>query len=209
MSTPDTGERAVVAAAVADAKELISQAQPPAAEQLSLLDEAPTVEEMAEAKEQLQRQGLPDGHLDIMREARRSGRRKGSRNRRTDDLAKYLLQFGKHPAITLMELQSAPALALVELSRKRVKRVTRSGNVVEVDEEMSIAEAYSLKARAAAELMPYFESKRPVAVDMTFSGVSDLIIAGVTHSETEMRDLIDAEFMEVPDDGDDDGEESE
>jgi hypothetical protein len=197
VSTPDTGEKGFAAHAIADAKQLLAAEE----EQLSLLD-PPTAEELAIAREELGRLGRDAGHMSVLRHARdqrSSGRKRGSRNKRTDDFAKWILQFGQHPARTLMEVQSTPEPVLIELSKRKITRVTRSGQVVEFSEEMSFAEARALRVRAAEALMPYLESKKPVAVDVSFAGVSDLIIEGVTHSEREVRDIVDAEFMELED----------
>lgn len=201
MSTPDTGDRGIAAQAVADAKQLLAAEE----EQLSLL-EPPTAEELAIAREEL---GPNVGHMPVLRHAReqrKSGRKRGSKNRRTDDFAKWILQFGQHPARTLMEVQSTPEPVLIELSKRKITRVTRSGQVVEFTDEMSFAEARALRLRAAEALMPYLESKKPVAVDVSFAGVSDLIIEGVTHTEHEVRDIVDAEFMPIEDLREDDGE---
>jgi hypothetical protein len=42
------------------------------------------------------------------REKRRRGRPKGAKNKRTDDLAKYLLQFGEDPLVGAMRLATTP-----------------------------------------------------------------------------------------------------
>lgn len=193
MSTANTGDEAIAAAAVADARKEIQ----PREEQLNLLDPV-TPEEMLEVREDL---GPNAGQMTVLREARRrkAGRQPGSRNKRTDDFARYILSFGPHPARALMDIASSPPEVLIENSRRTIKRITKKGDVVHLDEAMSYETAISLKLRAAEAILPYIESKKPVAVDMSLSGISDLIIAGVTHSEREVAELIEADFLEIED----------
>lgn len=185
MST-ETGDAAVAKTAVDQARQLLTE-QAAEEEQLSLLDPL-TADEIHDAIEAV---GASAGMVTVMREARkrRAGRPKGARNRRTDDFAKYIAQFGQDPAITLMQIQSTPPEELV----------ARSQMIDPPKRQLSMQDANNLRARCAEALMPYIHSKKPVAVDMTFSGVSDLYIEGVTHSTAEMADIIDAEFMPLDD----------
>lgn len=189
MST-ESGDAAVVKAAVDQARVLLGSA---GAEQqeLQLLDPL-TADEIFDAREAL---GPFAGKVAVMRQARenRAGRPKGVRNRRTDDFAKYISQFGQDPAITLMQIQSTAAEELV----------ARSEMLDPEKRRMSYADAVSLKVRCAEALMPYIHSKKPVAVDMTFNGVADLFIEGVTHSAGEIADIIDADFMDIDGPGND------
>lgn len=174
-----------------EAKDLVGQARAHEAEQLDLLG-VPDPEDIVMAREALGRQAGP---VAVLQEARRRGRPKGVRNRRTDDFRKYILGFGQHPAITLMQIQNTPSEVLVE----------RSAAMDPPKRRMTIGDAEQLRVRCAESLLPYIEGKQPVRVDMSFSGVADLIIEGVTHTAEEMADIMDAEFAPV--DGDfDDGE---
>jgi hypothetical protein len=88
---------------------------------------------------------------DAVREHRRrgrGGRPKGARNKRTDDFARYVLQFGPHPGVTLARIQGRPVEMLAQELR------------------CTLLEAQQLQIRAAAELLPYVESKKPVALDV-------------------------------------------
>jgi hypothetical protein len=59
---------------------------------------------MVEAREAL---GPDAGHMSVLREARvRRGRPLGAKNKRSDDLAKYLLQFGEDPMVGAIRLAS-------------------------------------------------------------------------------------------------------
>ena len=172
---------------IRDAKALVERAASHEAEQLDLLG-VPDPEDIVMAREALGREAGP---VAVMQEARRRGRPKGVRNRRTDDFRKFILGFGQHPAVTLMQIQSTPAEVLVE----------RSAAMDPPKRRMTIGDAEQLRVRCAESLLPYIEGKQPVRVDMSFSGVADLIIEGVTHSSDEMADILEAEFAPIDDDG--------
>lgn len=192
MSTAD-GDAKIVADVVADAKALLAGATQDA-EQLDMLEPV-SPEDMLWAREDL---GPSAGNVSVLRHARekRRGRPAGARNKRTDDFVRWISGFGQHPAITLMQIQSTPPEVLIENSRREVARATKHG-FVDVPEAMTYEAAQSLRVRCAEALMPYLESKKPVAVDMTFSGVADLFIEGVTHSAAEIADVVDADFLDV------------
>ncbi len=203
MSTPETGDAKIVGDAIRDAKEQLAL-QLAEERQLSLLDPVGP-EDVAEAREAL---GPNAGNLAVLSEARarKRGRPAGARNKRSDDFARWLMNFGQHPAITLMQISSTPPEVLIENSkREKVHSFTKHGQPNVVVETMTYEAAQALRTRCAEGLMPYFESKRPVAIDMSFSGVADLIIAGVTHDQDEIDGMIEAEFAEYRAD-DDDGE---
>lgn len=172
-----------------DAKALVEQAAAREAEQLDLLG-VPDAEDIVMAREKLGREAGP---IAVLNEARKRGRPRGVRNRRTDDFRKYILGFGQHPAITLMQIQSTPAEVMVE----------RSAAMDPPKRRMTIGDAEQLRVRCAESLLPYIEGKQPVRVDMSFSGVADLIIEGVTHTSDEMADILDADFAPVDEDGED------
>jgi len=165
-------------------------------QQLELLD-APTPEEMAEAREDL---GPDAGGLSVVRHAREKrgvGRPPGVRNRRTDDFEKYILSFGQDPAITMMQIQATPPEVLIEASRRSVKKVVKD-HVIEIEESLSYSEAQSLRIRCAEGLMPFVHSKKPIAVDARILGVK--IIEEVSDGRIN---LIDGEAVRVerPEDG--------
>lgn len=151
-------------------------------------------EDLLDAREQL---GPNASNLSVVREARkaRSGRPKNARNRRTDDLVRYLSQFGPDPAIAAMKIIATTEELMVE----------RSKSVGDGKRRMTFAEAQAHRERMIELMMPYWHGKKPVAVDLTFSGVSDLVIEGLTHTTAEVHDIVEADFLPV--DGDDaDGE---
>ncbi|SFR86628.1 hypothetical protein [Sphingomonas jatrophae] len=192
MSTKPTGDAAIVDEFVAEAKALVAQAQP--AEQLDMLDPV-TPEEMLDAREQL---GPAAGRLAVLRQARETkrGRPAGSRNKRTDEFKRYILGFGQHPALTLMQIQATPPEVLMEASKRdKVFSVNKEGKLVSYEETMSYEAAQALRVRCAEGLLPYLESKMPTAVDMTFSGVADLVIEGVTHTAAELADYTEVDIL--------------
>lgn len=173
-------------------------------EQMSLLDPV-SAEEMVEAREAL---GPDAGHMAVLREARerRRGRPKGARNKRTDDLAKYLLQFGEDPLVGAMRLASTPPEVLIEASKQeKVHSFSKVGEPRIVTERMTYAEANALIMRARELVAPYLHGKKPVAIVHDFSGLKDLVIEGVTHSREEVENIVDADFVAIEDQSDEEG----
>ncbi len=100
------------------------------------------------------------GLADAVQEARRRGRKPGAKNRRNGDFSRYLLQFGPHPGVAMMRTMARPVeLLAAELS-------------------CTIYEAAQLQTRCQAELLPYFEGKKPVEVNLTGSGHMTLVMSG-------------------------------
>jgi hypothetical protein len=177
-----------------EAKALVEQAGVEEQQQLDLLAEPMTAEEMAEAQERL---GPLAGRMTVLREAREArkrGRTPGSRNRRTDDFERYLSQFGPDPAVVMAQILADSEEAMVE----------RSAAMDPIKRRLSWGDARQMRIRCAEALLPYRHSKKPVAVDATIRGVMIVEeiggspVAGVT---------IDAEPLGVlPGDDDDEGE---
>ncbi len=168
MST-DTGDAEIVRRFIDDGKRQLAEAAAEA-EQLDLLDPV-SPEDMAEAREML---GPNAGRLAVLREARakKRGRPPGAKNKRTDDFARYLLSFGQHPAITMMQIQATDPEVLIEASQQeKVHSFQKDGTANVVIERLSYEQAQSLRIRCAEGLMPYLESKKPVAIDARIIGV--------------------------------------
>lgn len=199
MSTNDSGDAALIGGIMADAKAMIA-ARAAEEEQLSLLDPV-SPEEMVIAREEL---GENAGRYAVVQRARenRRGRPPGARNKRTDDFARYLLSFGQHPAVTMMQIQATQPELLIEASQQtKVHSFRKDGTPNVVIERMTFAEAQALRVRCAEGLLPYLESKKPVAVDMTFTGVGDLHMEGFIPLQAEASDILDADFAPVEDEG--------
>lgn len=186
MST-DSGDKAVVKAMVDQAKDLLADAAEQE-EQLDLLEPL-TAADIEAARERL---GADAGKVAVLREARKSrGRPKGVQNRRTQDFKRYIQRFGQHPAITLMQLQSTPSEELV----------AQSSLIDTPKRQMSLHDAISLRVRAAEALLPYLESKQPVAVDATIRGV--IVIDEFGSPGRSPVVTIDGEVLGVMPNGDD------
>lgn len=189
MST-DNGGKVVANGALAKAKEGFDGARREQS-QMQFLDPL-TAEEIAAAQDEL---GPNAGLVSVMRKARegKGGRKPGSRNRRTEDFARYLRQFGRDPAITLMQIQSSSPEELV----------ARSKLLDPVKRQMSYGDAESLVIRCAEALMPYMHSKKPVAVDVSIDGDFNLLIPGLNINEADAQSaangtfVLDAQYDEV------------
>jgi hypothetical protein len=139
-------------------------------EQLNLLEPI-SPEEMVEAREDL---GPEAGRLTLLRHARekRRGRPPGARNKRTDDLARYLLQFGEDPLVGAMKLATTQPEILIEASKQeKVHSFRKDGAPNLVIERMTYAEAQALIMRARELIAPYIHGKKPVQIDHTIRGV--------------------------------------
>lgn len=175
-------------------------------EQLNLLEPV-SAEEMVEAREDL---GAEAGRLTLLRHARekRRGRPPGVKNKRTDDLAKYLLRFGEDPLVGAMRLATTQPEILIEASKQeKVHSFSKAGEARVVIERMTYSEAQALIMRARELIAPYIHGKKPVAIVHDFSGIRDLVIEGLTHSREEVKDIVDADFIAIEDQRDDGGEE--
>jgi hypothetical protein len=60
----------------------------------------------------------------------------------------------------------------------------------------------ALIMRAREMIAPYIHGKKPVVVSHDFSGLKDLVIEGVTHSREEVQDIVDADFIAIEDQSD-------
>lgn len=198
MST-ETGDKAVVKGMVDQAKALVAEGRREA-EQLQFADPL-TADELFDAKERL---GGFAGSVSIVREAQAArksngGRKKGSRNRRTADFAKYLLSFGQHPAVTLMQIQSTPPEEMV----------LRSQLIDTPKRQMSLADAQSLRVRCAEAILPYIEGKKPVAVELSMEGDFNLLVPGLNITPEDAAKVAAGTFIpyaEFDELLDDDGE---
>lgn len=95
-------------------------------------------------------------------ERRGRGRPPGSRNRQNQKFREQLLALsgGVHPGLVLARTYAMPVETLAATL------------------ECTRAEAYAFQMRAAAELMPYFEGKQPVQVDIRQRSDVVLVMAG-------------------------------
>jgi hypothetical protein len=94
------------------------------------------------------------------------------------------LSHGRHPAVTLMQIQSTPEV-LVE----------RSAAIDPVKRRLSYGDAQNLIARCADILMPYIEGKKPISVAIDAKGDFNLLIPGFNISEGDARAAADGDFV--------------
>jgi hypothetical protein len=176
------GGKTVADQLVAQSKALVAQ-EKAQVQQFDFLDPV-SPEEMAEAQERL---GPDAGNLAVLRDARqaRGGRRKGSRNKRSEDFARFILSHGTHPAITMMQIQSTAPEILVE----------RSKQIDPVKRRLSYGDAQALRVRCAEGLLPYVESKKPVAVELDAKGDFNLLVPGMNISEEDARKVAEGSFV--------------
>lgn len=123
--------------------------------------------------------GGPVQHVaDIRDTAKRArGRPKGSQNRRSVDLANYLLSMGyRDPALNLADLANANPLELAaELSQPyRAVAGRRKGELVE--ESMTPGDALALIMKANVELMAYFHAKKPQEIEVNTKAMGVMLI---------------------------------
>jgi hypothetical protein len=173
-----------------------------------MADQPPSVvdEELRAASADLL--GLPDAHqlpllpgeqlagaepAAVVREYRGRGRPPGSMNRANKDFRRFILSQHAHPGLALARTYDRPVeLLAAELG-------------------CSLAEAYQLQIKAAAELLPYIEGKAPISVNvqrrndvvliMPGAGVGDEQLAAINAAvaEAEEIDWTTAEAGEVLD----------
>lgn len=158
--------------------------------QVDMFD-VPSPEEMARARKELaSEKGREDfDELDVLDRARAkrgAGRPAGSRNKRTKDFERYILQNGnRDPALILAEIASTPPEVLVQ----------RSAVMDPAKKALTYGAAQALRTRAAEGLMPYMHGKKPVQVELRADGDFNLIIPGVNVSQEDADRAAAGEFV--------------
>lgn len=175
------GEKGAAEQLITENKALIEGARVAEAQQLSLLG-VPDPEAMAEARERL---GPKAGQLAVLGEARKAGRKKGSRNRRTEDFRRFILAHGQHPALTMMQIQNTPPEVIV----------ARSAEIDPPKRRMSYGDAQALRVRCAEGLLPFIESKQPVAVELGINGDFNLLLPGQNISDLDAAAAANGSFV--------------
>ncbi len=140
--------RSGTAAAVHQAME--DAGPPPPAQPLLPLADAEAVVDGIEAGRRLDQ---------AVTEARRAGRPKGSLNKRTEAFRSMILGKYAHPGEVLASIYSRPV------------------DVLAAELGCTKLEAMDRQIKAAAELLPFVESKMPVAVGVSAEGQIQLVLA--------------------------------
>lgn len=114
------------------------------------------------------------------------GRPKGSQNKASRQFAETLQRMGyRHPGLNLAALANANPLDLAaELSEPyRPTKGPHAGQLVEAS--CTPKEAMDLILKANAELMPYFESKRPQQIEVNKTRLGVMVIGEVKAEKPE------------------------
>ena len=118
--------------------------------------------------------GGPVSHVrETLERSKGRGRPKGAANKRTAVMREYLLARGyRHPMENLADLANADPVELqAELSEPRANK-----DGVLVEQSCTLHDAMQLIVKANVELLPYFESKRPVEVEINEKRLGVLLI---------------------------------
>lgn len=146
----------------------------------------------------------PVAHVANMRDAAKRGRGRppGSQNRRSADLANYLLNMGyRDPALNLADLANADPVALaIELAglplvdgvppREMMAAAIAAGAVKRSDLYEAMVKATQMVADANAELMPYFHAKKPQAIEVNKTLRGFMVFGDMPEAE-QRRDTLD------------------
>lgn len=148
----------------------------------------------------------------IMDAAKRArGRPKGSQNRRSTDLANYLLSMGyRDPALNLADLANAnPAALAVELAclpndsgatpEQLVADALKDGKL---DRELvfkMMSKAYDMIEDANSELMPFFHAKRPQEVHVKETKLGVMLIGEMPTERPAAGAALDLTRVNAPD----------
>lgn len=146
----------------------------------------------------------PVAHVANIRDAAKRGRGRppGSQNKRSTDLANYLLSMGyRDPALNLADLANADPVALaLELAGEVVEphitpqqhlvALVATGKLERASVVTLMDKAQGMIADANAELMPYFHAKKPQAiqVDKTLRG---FMVFGEMPEQERRSDTLD------------------
>jgi hypothetical protein len=105
--------------------------------------------------------GLPESrHAEALREKRRGGRPPGARNKRAEEVARFVLERLGDPLVQLVAIATAPVDELMAAGLKP-------------------AEAFAEKRLAAIGVLPYLHQRKPIEVDVTGRQVVYLAIGDV------------------------------
>ncbi|RVK75434.1 hypothetical protein CN154_15130 [Sinorhizobium meliloti] len=128
------------------------------------------------------------------------GRPRGSQNRASRQFAETLMRMGyRHPGLNLAALANADPMQLAaELSSPyRPKRGPHAGELVEAS--CSPADAMALILKANAELMPYFESKRPQQIEVNETRLGVMVIGEVKAEKPDDGRFLSLTKVDRPD----------
>jgi hypothetical protein len=112
---------------------------------------------------------------------RGGGRKPGSRNRRTEATAAWLLSQHRHPVLVMMEAYSmAPAELAARIGLRQVLLSAKGEPEVWGFEDGTLIELLKLQLRMAEACAPYVAQKLPQAVQVSAEGAVQVTFAGVS-----------------------------
>lgn len=110
----------------------------------------------------------PSPLTDAFTPRKRRGRPQGSKNRRTEAVAAWLLSQGRHPLLVMMEAYAmSPAELAARLGMKAV-------------DDDQLLEIYKLQLRMAEAVAPYVAQRLPQAVQVAAAGHLSIAFEGVS-----------------------------
>lgn len=157
--------------------------------------------------------GGPVRHVaSIMDTAKRArGRPKGAQNRRSADLANYLLSMGyRDPALNLADLANADPLALAaEMAalptvegatpQQLLSAAITSGTLDRLEAAKIAERAFKLVSDANGELMPYFHAKKPQEVHVSKQVMGVMVIGEMPTERRDDKSKLDLTAVDAPD----------
>lgn len=115
-------------------------------------------------------------------QAKRAGRPKGAKNRKTEQVQAYYHARGyTDPLLILAEIANADPLALAQVIGGKEPRKA----------------AFDAIRGAASELMPYFHGKMPVKVEVEGGQLPVLVIAAGTNQLDQARELAEKRALSI------------
>lgn len=157
--------------------------------------------------------GGPVKHVaSIMDTAKRArGRPKGAQNRRSADLANYLLTMGyRDPALNLADLANASPVALaVELAclpavpnatPELLMEAALKAGLLDRDQVVKImSKAYDMIEDANSELMPFFHAKKPQEIHVSKQVMGVMIVGDMPTERRDEGSMMNLTAVEAPD----------
>lgn len=144
--------------------------------------------------------------------ARKPGRPKGSKNRRTEAVTAWLLQHHRHPLAVMMEAYSmspeelASRIGLRKATRTTKEKRSVAGGIVEVEVEVEtehfsndvLLDLLKLQVRMAEACAPYVAQKMPQAVQLDAAASLSINFGGVNLGQSGVSGPARGGSAEIP-----------
>jgi hypothetical protein len=170
-------------------REAADPVQAERAEQLPLLPSLDAPDEAAPSA----------GIADTPSQAGEGGKRVRGRNRRTDEMVRYLFRFGEGPLVGLAKIVNSIRFREEQGELHGLPDFRPLARAL----GMETAEAATFWRQCAGDLAPYMHQKLPMAIDVTGDSAGSLVVVnlGATSSdpETDLGDLLGGHLGEIID----------